>query len=55
LTASDYDEFGNPSKDAFIYDLISSYSPYENISKYEYPAVYIIGGSDDYRAPLWNI
>lgn len=31
LTASDYDEFGNPTKDAFIYDLINSYSPYENI------------------------
>jgi len=31
LSASDYDEFGNPVKNEFYYDLISSYSPYENI------------------------
>ena len=55
LTVSDFDEFGNPAKDKLIYDLISSYSPYENLGSHEYPAVLVVCGSDDYRAPLWNV
>jgi oligopeptidase B len=56
LSASDYDEFGNPSEKEFFYDLISSYSPYENIlDGVEYPAIYITCGSNDHRAPLWNV
>ncbi|EAS03452.2 peptidase S9A prolyl oligopeptidase domain protein beta-propeller (macronuclear) [Tetrahymena thermophila SB210] len=56
LSASDYDDFGNPLEYQYYYDLISSYSPYENIQlDAEYPAVYITCGSNDYRAPLWNV
>jgi len=56
LSASDYDEFGNPLEKEFFYDLISSYSPYENILEdVEYPAVYITCGTNDHRAPLWNV
>jgi oligopeptidase B len=55
LSKSDHDEFGNPIEDPDIYDLISSYSPYENLLNTEYPSVYIACGSLDYRAPLWNV
>lgn len=56
LSASDYDEFGNPTEKEFFYDLIASYSPYENLlADVEYPAVYITCGSNDHRAPLWNV
>jgi protease II len=56
LTISDYDEFGNPVEDPLIYDLIYSYSPYENINiSIEYPSVYIECGSSDFRCPLWNV
>ncbi len=56
MTISDYDEFGNPVEDPLIYDLICSYSPYENINNtVEYPSVYIECGSEDFRSPLWNV
>lgn len=55
ISVSDYDEFGNPIKDKNSFDLISCISPYENIQHLEYPAVYIVCGSDDYRSPIWNV
>ena len=39
LTVTDHCEFGNPIVDEQIYKLISSYSPYENLSSQEYPAI----------------
>ena len=42
LTIPDYEEFGNPLQDSFIYDSISSYCPYENIKTQEYPFVYLL-------------
>ena len=54
LTISDFDEFGNPNEDAKIYDLIASYSPYENLRNEEYPFVLISCGSNDFRIPLWT-
>ena len=32
LTSTDHEELGNPIEDQQIYDLISSYCPYENIN-----------------------
>jgi oligopeptidase B len=55
LTASDYDEFGNPAENRAVYDHLISYAPYDNIGAYEYPAVYISCGSDDFRSPLWSV
>ncbi|CAD8184063.1 unnamed protein product [Paramecium octaurelia] len=54
LTKSDYLEFGNPN-DKKIFDTILSYSPYENLKKQVYPAIYISAGTGDFRAPLWNV
>ena len=36
LTTSEYDEWGNPNKEKF-YNYILSYSPYDNVSKINYP------------------
>jgi len=55
LTLSDHEEFGDPIKNSFSYDLIASYCPYENLVDKEYPTVYISGGTLDYRCPVWHI
>ena len=39
LTVTDHCEFGNPIEDEESYRTIASYSPYENLSNQEYPAV----------------
>lgn len=41
LSQTDYLEFGNPIQSKDMYESILSYSPYDNLSKREYPAVYI--------------
>jgi len=46
LTTGEYDEWGNPnSKDSYEYML--SYSPYDNVSKKEYPNMLITTGLHD--------
>ena len=54
LTLTDYLEFGNPFKSEELYRLISSYSPYENLKKIEYPGIYIDISMDDPRVPSWG-
>lgn len=54
LTLTDYLEFGNPFEDEEFYKLISSYSPYENLKKVEYPAMYLDISLDDPRVPSWG-
>jgi oligopeptidase B len=55
LTASDYEEFGNPLTSSEIYDNIHSFSPYDNIVNQEYPFVFITVGEEDFRAPMWAV
>lgn len=40
LTTFEYDEWGNPAEKPF-YDYILSYSPYDNVQKKAYPAMYV--------------
>jgi oligopeptidase B len=54
LTITDYLEYGNPLKNQSIYDNIVSYSPYENLSNQEYPAMMITVSLDDPRVPSWG-
>lgn len=49
LTKNEYHEFGNPEKSLEDYNNIMSYSPYENIVKQDYPAIYLIAGLKDQR------
>jgi oligopeptidase B len=54
LTLTDYLELGNPFSSENMYRLISSYSPYENIKRIEYPAMYFDISLDDPRVPSWG-
>ena len=39
LTVTEYDEWGNPEGDPAAYDLIASYSPYDNVAAVDYPPI----------------
>ena len=54
LAMTDYLEFGNPVQSKEIYESILSYSPYDNLSQKEYPAVFIQMSLNDPRVPAWG-
>jgi oligopeptidase B len=54
LTAAETEEWGDPITCPAAYDLIRSYSPYENILQQEYPPMYITVGLKDMRVPYWS-
>ncbi|KAI7902802.1 prolyl oligopeptidase family-domain-containing protein, partial [Cokeromyces recurvatus] len=60
LTQIEYPEWGNPSRNPKAYDLIKSYSPYENINMnlfqthQQLPSLYITGGMKDQRVAYWQ-
>ena len=60
LTQIEYPEWGNPTKDQEAYDLISSYSPYENIAselfttRRRLPSLFVTGGMKDQRVAYWQ-
>jgi oligopeptidase B len=43
LTTNEFDEWGNP-KDKAYYDYMLSYSPYDNVTAQDYPALYVHTG-----------
>lgn len=53
LTPGEFSEWGNP-KEKKYFDYIKSYSPYDNIKKQAYPAMYITGGLTDPRVTYWE-
>ena len=53
LTPGEFAEWGNP-KEKQYFDYIKSYSPYDNIKKQAYPAMYITGGLTDPRVTYWE-
>jgi oligopeptidase B len=54
LTPPEWPEWGNPLEDPAAYDLIASYSPYDNIRAEPYPAVLATGGLSDPRVTYWE-
>lgn len=54
LTLTDHCEFGNPIIDEEVYKLIASYSPFENLSHQEYPAVLMRVQMQDPRVPFFS-
>ena len=54
LTPPEWHEWGNPIKDKKAYDLISAYSPYDNIKPNKYPAIFALGGLADPRVTYWE-
>jgi len=43
LTTNEYDEWGNPQEPAY-YDYMLSYSPYDNVGRKPYPAMFVTTG-----------
>jgi len=54
LTPPEWTEWGNPIESADAYDLIKSYSPYDNIESREYPPMLVTGGLNDPRVTYWE-
>jgi oligopeptidase B len=53
LTTSEYDEWGDPNKQEF-YNYILGYSPYDNVSRQQYPALLIQSGLHDSQVQYWE-
>ncbi len=54
LTPPEWQEWGNPIESAEAFDLIQSYSPYDQIEKREYPPMFVSGGLNDPRVTYWE-
>jgi len=53
LTITEFDEWGNPKKEEY-FDLIQSYSPYENICTTDYPHILVLANINDTRVQHWE-
>ena len=53
LTIGEFDEWGNPKDEAY-YQYIKSYSPYDNITAKNYPAMFITTGYWDSQVQYWE-
>lgn len=53
LTTAEYDEWGNPNRKEY-YDYMLSYSPYDNVSAVDYPAMLVTAGLHDSQVQYWE-
>jgi oligopeptidase B len=49
LTVTEWEEWGDPLHDPAVYEYMKSYTPYENVSPTEYPAIFAITSLNDTR------
>ena len=54
LTPPEWPEWGDPIISKSEYELIRSYSPYENVSAKAYPHIFAYGGLTDPRVTYWE-
>ena len=54
LTPGEWPEWGNPITDSKAFELIRSYSPYDNVKAQDYPPMLITGGLNDPRVTYWE-
>ena len=54
LTPGEWPEWGNPVTDKAAFELIRSYSPYDNVSAHAYPPLMVTAGLNDPRVTYWE-
>ena len=54
LTPPEWLEWGNPIASAEDFDMIKSYSPYDNVGAKAYPHIFALGGLTDPRVTYWE-
>ena len=54
LTPIEWPEWGNPIKDKAAFELIRSYSPYDQLNSRDYPPVLVTAGLNDPRVTYWE-
>ncbi|MGZ8419517.1 MAG: S9 family peptidase [Allosphingosinicella sp.] len=54
LTPGEWTEWGNPVLDKAAFELIRSYSPYDQVKPQAYPPMLITGGLNDPRVTYWE-
>jgi oligopeptidase B len=54
LTPPEWPEWGNPIESKSDYDYIANYSPYDQVSRQDYPPIFAVGGLTDPRVTYWE-
>lgn len=54
LTVEEWEEWGDPLHDPEAFAYMLSYSPYDNVTPRDYPAMYVAGGLNDTRVMYWE-
>lgn len=54
LTPPEWPEWGDPIRDVAAFEMIRSYSPYDNVEAQAYPPILAMGGLTDPRVTYWE-